>query len=389
MEKLPKKPVYLDYNATTPLDPEVIQAIFSCLSEKFGNPSCPHYFGREARTVLEHARSQVAYCLNCQPSEIVFTSGGTESNNYAIAGFALSNRERGNHIITSCIEHPAVTEVCRHLAGKGFDISFLPVDRSGRLDPSTVAEAITEKTILISVMHANNEVGTIQPLPEIAEIAARNSITFHTDAAQSIGKVDADVNLLGVDMLSIAGHKVYGPKGVGALYLRQGLELYPILQGAGQESGIRPGTENIPGIAGLGKACELAKMHLGKNQQHLAAMRDRLEKGLNRRVPDLVITGNFLHRLPNTSNACFKNVDKDFHDKLFKQIAASSGSACHSGERSVSPVLSAMGIPEEIALGAVRFSTGKFTSENEIDTALNIIENLCSKDKKACNKEYI
>ena len=379
--------MYLDYNATTPLDPEVCQTVFSCLSENFGNPSCPHYFGREARKILEHARSQVASCINCRPAEIVFTSGGTESNNYALAGFALSNRDRGNHIITSCIEHPAVTEVCRHLAGKGFDITFLPVDNSGRLDPSAVAEAITEKTILISIMHANNEVGTIQPLPEIAEIAARNNITFHTDAAQSIGKIDTDVKLLGVDMLSIAGHKIYGPKGIGALYIKQGLKLHPILQGAGQEGGIRPGTENIPGIAGLGEACELAKMQLGKNHQHLAAMRDRLEKGLNRQDPDVVITGNFLHRLPNTLNACFRNPDEDFHEKLFKLVAASSGSACHAGAKSISPVLSAMGIPEEVALGAVRFSTGKFTSEREIDTALNIIENLRSKDQNAFNQE--
>lgn len=372
------KPIYLDYNATTPMDPEVRQIMISCLEENFGNPSSAHYFGLEAKKTLESARSSVASLVNCKASEVMFTSGGTESNNYAIAGFALANRHKGNHIITSRVEHPAVTEVCNHLSRNGFEITFLPVDKTGRVDPQSVAEAVTERTILITIMHANNEVGTVQPLSEISKIAAQNNIVFHTDAAQSPGKIEVDVNKLGVDMLSIAGHKLYASKGIGALYVKQGIKLSHLLQGAGQENGERPGTENIPGIAGLGKACELAGLQLEKNHLHLATMRDRLEKGLLQINPGLTITGNPLHRLPNTLNVCFSRMNKDFQKNLFARVAASAGSACHSGASAISPVLRAMNVPEELARGAIRFSTGKYTTETEIDDSIAIIKQLLS-----------
>ena len=350
--------------------------MLSCLEENFGNPSSAHYYGNEAKTALESARSRIASCINCNPAEIVFTSGGTEANNYAIAGYALANRDKGNHIITSSIEHPAVTEVCKHLSKNGFEITCLPVDNTGRIDPESVADAVTSRTILITIMHANNEVGTVQPISEISEIAAQNNIVFHTDAAQSLGKIEVDVNQLGVGMLSIAGHKIYASKGVGALYVKQGIVLFSLLQGARQENGIRPGTENIPGIAGLGKACELAGLHLEKNPLHLAAMRDRLEKGLLQIKPGLTITGNPLFRLPNTLNVCFSRVNENFQKNLFTRVAASAGSACHSGATTISPVLKAMNIPEELARGAIRFSTGKYTTEKEIDDTLEIIKKI-------------
>lgn len=375
------RPVYLDYNATTPVDPEVRETMLSCLEESFGNPSSSHFYGIEAKKFLDTARLQVASLINCRPSEIVFTSGGTEANNYAVAGFALANRAKGNHIITSEIEHPAVTEVCRNLSRNGFDITYLPVDSTGRVTPRAVAESVTDRTILITIMHANNEVGTIQPLSEISKIAAENGIAFHTDAAQSPGKIGVDVEKLGVDMLSIAGHKIYASKGTGALYVKEGIGLFPILQGGGQENGMRPGTENIPGIAGLGKACEAAGRSLGENQAHLARMRDRLEEGLTRLFPNLRITGNPLHRLPNTLNVCFSGLGREFQEKLFARVAASAGSACHSGVHSISPVLRAMGVPEELARGAVRFSTGRFTTEAEIDTTLKIIEQLAGRNQ--------
>ncbi len=375
------RPVYLDYNATTPVDPEVREIMLSCLEENFGNPSSSHFYGIEAKKFLDTARLQVASLINCRPSEIVFTSGGTEANNYAVAGFALANRAKGNHIITSEIEHPAVTEVCGNLSRNGFDITYLPVDSTGRVTPRAVAESVTDRTILITIMHANNEVGTIQPLSEISKIAAENGIAFHTDAAQSPGKIGVDVEKLGVDMLSIAGHKIYASKGTGALYVKEGIGLFPILQGGGQENGMRPGTENIPGIAGLGKACEAAGRSLGENQAHLARMRDRLEEGLTRLFPNLRITGNPLHRLPNTLNVCFSGLGREFQEKLFARVAASAGSACHSGVHSISPVLRAMGVPEELARGAVRFSTGRFTTEAEIDTTLKIIEQLAGRNQ--------
>ena len=370
------KPIYLDYNATTPIDKEVKEAMLPYLNEHFGNPSSSHWYGIQTKKAIQKARKQVASILNCNAEEIIFTSGGTESNNFAIKGFAFANREKGNHIITSTIEHPAVIEVCKFLEKNGFDISYIPVDKYGIVNLSELEKAITFQTILITIMHANNEIGTIQLIKDISEIARKNEIIFHTDAAQSVGKIPTDVNELGVDLLSIAGHKFYAPKGVGALYIRNGLSIENIMHGAGQEKGIRPGTENILEIVGLGKACEIAKRDLEKNMNHMRAMRDKLHEMLIEKFPDLKLNGHPSNRLPNTLNICFKNVDEYFQLSLFLEIAASAGAACHSDVVTLSPVLQAMNVPLELAKGTIRFSTGKMTTEKEIEQAVKIIQNL-------------
>ena len=272
------KPIYLDYNATTPIDPEVAAAMLPYIREHFGNPSSSHWYGLEARKGVEKARGQVAALLNCSPAEIVFTSGGTESNNHAIKGAARAHRRRGNHIITSAFEHPAVTEVCEYLAADGFDITYVPVDTCGIINLDALEKAITERTILISVMHANNEAGTIQPVGEIARMARKRGILVHTDAAQSVGKLSVDVAELAVDLLTVAGHKLYAPKGIGALFVREGIELEKFMHGAGHEQGRRAGTENVIEIAGLGMACEAAKRDLAANMDRMKRTRDRLQE---------------------------------------------------------------------------------------------------------------
>ena len=282
------EPIYLDYNATTPIDPEVADAMIPFLKQKFGNPSSSHWFGIIARKALIKAREQVANMINCKPEEIVFTSGGTESNNYALRGYAFANRHNGNHIITSTIEHPAIIEVCKYLEKQDFKVTYIPVDRNGLVSVKSVQEAITKDTILISIMHANNEVGTIQPISEIAKVANEKGICLHTDAAQSLGKIPVDVSELNIDLLSITGHKVYAPKGVGALYVKQGTKLEKLILGARQENGCRAGTENILEIVGLGKACEIAKQNLSENYEHMKIMRDRLWNGLVDKIPDIV-----------------------------------------------------------------------------------------------------
>ena len=370
------KPIYLDYNATTPIDKEVKDAMLPYLNEYFGNPSSSHWYGIQAKKALENARLQISRLINCSPSEIIFTSGGTESNNFAIKGIAFTNREKGNHIITSTIEHPAVIEVCKFLEKNGFDVSYISVDKYGMVNLPELEKAITAQTILITIMHANNEVGTIQPIEEISEIARKNKIIFHTDAAQSVGKIPTDVNELGVDLLSIAGHKLYAPKGVGALYIRNGVHLENIMFGANQEQGLRPGTENILEIVGLGKACEIAGRDLAKNMKHMSAMRDTLHERLIEKFPDLKLNGHPKNRLPNTLNVCFKNVDEYFQLSLFLEIAASTGAACHSDVVTLSPVLQAMNVPPELAKGAIRLSTGKLTTEKEIKQVVKIIQNL-------------
>ncbi len=370
------KSIYLDYNATTPIDIEVKEAMLPYLNEHFGNPSSSHWYGTQTKKALENARLQIDGLINCSPNEIVFTSGGTESNNLAIKGFALKNREKGNHIITSTIEHPAVIEVCKFLEKNDFNISYIPVNKYGIVNLSELEKAITAQTILITIMHANNEVGTIQPIKEISEVARKNEIIFHTDAAQSVGKIPVDVNLLGVDMLSIAGHKMYAPKGVGTLYIRNGVHLENIMFGANQEQDIRPGTENILEIVGLGKACEIVGRDLAKNMSHMRKMRDKLHEMLIEIFPDLKLNGHPKNRLPNTLNVCFKNVDEYFQLSLFLEVAASTGAACHSDVTTLSPVLQAMNVLPELARGAIRFSTGKMTTEKEIKQAVDIIQNL-------------
>lgn len=369
-----KRPIYLDYNATTPHDPEVIEAMRPYLEEHFGNPSSSHWYGRKTREAVEKARSQVAALLNCAPGEIIFTSGGTESNNYAIRGIALARRSQGMHIITSQVEHPAVTVVCERLQREGFEITYLAVDEHGSVSVAALEKAIRPETILITLMHANNEVGTIQPVEEAARLAKSRGIVFHTDAAQSAGKIPADVNALSVDLLSIAGHKLYAPKGVGALYVRTGLVLDRLMDGAGQEGARRPGTENVLEVVGLGKACEIALRDLVTNRAQMQRTRDRLEGGLRERVPRLRVNGHPDNRLPNTLSASVHGVDANvLLAAIEEEIAASAGAACHSGQVHVSHVLLAMQVPEEWARGTLRFSTGRMTSEPDIDTAVAVV----------------
>jgi cysteine desulfurase len=376
-----EKPVYLDYNATTPIDPEVASAMLPYLQTHFGNPSSSYSIGRSNKEAVEKARAQVAGLINCQPEEIYFTSCATESNNLAIKGIAWANREKGRHIITSEIEHPAVTEVCKYLSSQGFEITYLPVDQYGRVNPEQIKGTIRPDTILITIMHANNEVGTIQPIQEIGAIARQNNIVFHTDASQSVGKIETDVDKLGVDLLTIAGHKLYAPKGVGALYIRKGTRIENLMHGGGQEKGIRPGTENVIHTVGLGKAFEVAMRDFKQNQNNMQFSRDRL---LNNLVSQL---GNQVHVnvdlencLPNTLSVAFENVSAHTLASFISgEVLISTGSACHSGETTISSVLQAMNIDFKTAAATVRISTGKHTTEEEIDFAVEALVNAVKK----------
>jgi cysteine desulfurase len=367
------RPIYLDYNATTPIDPEVAIAMQPYITDLFGNPSSSHHYGMQAKKAVEEARKQLAALLHCYPDEIIFTSGGTESNNYAIKGIAFQNRDKGNHIITSSIEHPAVTEVCHFLESQGFQVSYLPVDEYGILDPEEVVRAITPDTILITVMHANNEVGTIQPVEEIAKIARKNHIPFHTDAAQSVGKIKTDVREMGVDMLTVAGHKLYAPKGVGALYIRRGTKLQKLMHGASHEQNLRAGTENVPEIVGLGKAAEIALRDFDSNSLTMHQCRDLLFHRLKKELPDIRLNGHPDLRLPNTLSISFPGIQANILLDEISEIAASAGAACHTDQIDISRVLSAMNVPENYAMGTIRFSTGKQNTLQEIEAAEHII----------------
>lgn len=367
-------PVYLDYNATTPHDPEVIEAMRPFLETEFGNPSSSHWYGIVPKRAVEAARRQVAGLLNCDPLEIVFTSGGTESNNHAIMGIARALGNKGRHIITSEIEHPAVIEVCRFLEVFGFETTYLPVDGEAQVGLSHVEKAIRPDTILITIMHANNEVGTIQPIREISALARERGIVFHTDAAQSVGKIPTRVDELGVDLLSVAGHKVYAPKGVGALYVRSPLKPEKFCYGAGQERGRRAGTENVPGIVGLGKACEIAGRDLEENMKQMKRMRHRLHDGLSRDLSRMKLNGHPDQRLPNTLNLSFKSLEANrILEEIGLEVAASAGAACHSDSVEVSHVLEAMAVPTEWAKGTLRFSVGRMTTAEEIDSAVRVV----------------
>lgn len=366
-------PIYLDYNATTPIDPAVARAMLPYIHEHFGNPSSRHPYGLAAKDAVERARRQIAEMLHCTRNEIIFTSGGTESNNHAIKGTAYAQRDKGNHIITSAIEHPAVLEVCQYLEPLGFRITRLPVDRHGFVSPRQVEDAITPETILVTVMHANNEVGTIEPIAEIAAIAHRHGVAVHTDAAQSIGKIPVHVDELGVDLLSVAGHKLYAPKGIGALYVRSGVALEKFMHGAGHELNRRAGTENVIHVVGLGQACAMIHENLENYQEHMRAMRDRLEAGLRTRFPDLQVNGHPSLRLPNTSSVSFRGLKADDILSRLEDVAASAGAACHSDAVVVSGVLQAMAVPLEYAMGTIRFSVGRTTSAEEIDRAVERI----------------
>jgi cysteine desulfurase len=369
-----EKPIYLDYNATTPHDPEVIAAMRPFFEEEFGNPSSSHFYGSKPKQAVIKAREQIASLINCRPEEMIFTSGGTESNNFAIKGIAQSLRHKGNHIITTQIEHPAVLEVCNFLQTTGFEITYLAVDEFGLVSAADVAAAIKKETILISVMHANNEVGTVEPITEITQLAKKHDIAFHTDAAQSVGKIPVDVNQLGVDLLSIAGHKVYAPKGVGALYIRQGLAPTKLMHGAGQEMAVRAGTENVLEIVGLGTACEIAQRDLGKNLKHLQAMRDRLYEGIKKGCDQIKLNGHPQQRLPNTLSISFLGLEANrILDAIGSEVAASAGAACHSDTVQISDVLTAMNVPLDWAKGTLRLTTGRMTTAADIDKAVQVI----------------
>jgi cysteine desulfurase len=344
------------------------------LTGAYGNPSSVHWAGTPAREAVEKARFQVASLLRCNAKEVVFTSGGTEANNLAIKGlfFRKETSRRRPHVITSQIEHPAVLEPCRFIRRIGADVTSVAVDRFGRVDPDDIRCAIRPETILVSVMHANNEVGTIQPVDQISQLCRERGVVFHTDAAQTVGKILIDVNSLGVDLLAVAGHKLYGPKGVGALFIRNGHQLEPLLHGAGHESGQRAGTENVLEIVGLGAACEVAKQWI--DDVRITRLRDRFWEGLQERFGDrVVLNGHPVHRLPNTLNVSFRGHVGTKLLAMIPDVAASTGSACHAGSTEMSPVLKAMGVPDEVGAGAVRFSLGRTTTPAEIETALEAL----------------
>jgi cysteine desulfurase len=365
------KPIYFDYNATTPVDPAVAELICHELKADFGNPSSAHAYGKAAHQAIDEARAQVANVIGAKPDEIIFTSGGTEASNHAIKGLAFAKQQARPHIIISSVEHPATVKPCEFLNKHlGCKVTTIPVDRHGMIDPDDVLKAIKPDTCLISIMHANNEVGTIQPIRAVADIAQARGIPIHTDAAQSLGKIPVNVYELGVDLLSIAGHKLYAPKGVGALFVRRGIQLEALMHGAGHESGRRAGTENTPYLVGLGKACALATDNLPEAHNRLQKLRDLLWKQLQEGLGDrVVLNGHPTERLPNTLNVSFLgHVGADLL-RAIPEIAASTGSACHEGQVHLSPVLQAMGVSAEAGKGAVRLSIGRFTTDDEVSQA--------------------
>jgi len=365
--------IYLDHNATTPVDPAVLEAMIPYFSSDFGNASSIHTFGQRARAAVETAREQVAALINARPQEIVFTSGGTESDNHAIFGVTASSGSA--HIITSSIEHEAVLNSCQALEKLGVAVTYLGVSSVGLLDLDDLRKAIRPETILITVMHANNELGTIQPLAEIGRIAAEHDIYFHTDAVQAVGKISADVGALQLDLLSLSGHKLYAPKGIGAIYIKGGTRLRQLLFGGHHQRGFRPGTENVAGIVGLGKAAELARTSLAEDTAHVAALRDRLEQGLLARVPDTRANAAGAPRTPNTSNITFSGIEGEalIIALDLKGLACSTGAACSSGAVEPSHVLTAIGLPGSQARASIRFSLGRNTTAAEIDAALEIV----------------
>ncbi|MEI6874701.1 MAG: selenide, water dikinase SelD, partial [Spirochaetota bacterium] len=364
-----EKPIYLDYNATTPLDPAVAAAMRPFLEGGFGNPSSTHWYGTEAKRAVEEARAKVARLIGARPEDLIFTSGGSEANNYALKGAAYSLRDRGRHIIASAVEHPAVLEVLHWLESQGFRTTLLPVDRFGLVDPAELEKVIAPDTILVSVMHANNEVGTIEPIRALADIAHRHGLLLHCDAAQSVGKIAVDVGELGVDLLSIAGHKLYAPKGIGALYIRPGLRLEKLIHGAGHERGLRAGTENVLEIVGLGEAADLASGEMAERSAKARELRDLLEALLVAALPDSRVNGHPEKRLPNTLSLGFPGIEADTLLSELGGIAASAGAACHAESVELSTTLKAMAVPLEYAMGTIRFSTGKFLSRADIERA--------------------
>lgn len=367
--------IYIDHNSTTPLHPDVLEAMLPYYRDDFGNASSVHYFGRQARQAVEEARRKVASLIGADGDEVIFTSGGSESDNLAIRGAAYQLRHKGNHIITSSVEHLAVLAPCKRLEKEGFRVTYLPVDPYGVVDIDALKQAITKETILISVMTANNEVGTIQPIAEVGKIAKENRILFHTDAIQAAGKIEVDVNILGVDMLSLSAHKIYGPKGVGALYLRKRTRIEPLILGGHHEKNLRAGTENVAGIAGFGKAAEIALSEMEYQSRTLMALRDMLYEGLLKNIDDIKLNGHPTQRLPNTLNVSFEYLEGEsiILSLDLEGIAVSTGSACTSGSLEPSHVLLAMGVRPQTSQGSIRFSLGRVNTEEDIDYVIRIL----------------
>lgn len=367
----PKLPIYMDCHATTPVDPRVFEAMAPYFCQQFGNPaSRTHVFGQRALEAVEMARREVALLIGATPQEIIFTSGATESNNLALLGVAEAYSAKGNHIVTCVTEHPAVLDPCRMLASRGFDVTVLPVGRDGRVDPAQLEAALTPQTILVSIMSANNEIGVLQPLREIGEIAARHGVLFHSDAAQMCGKLPIDVGALGIHLLSISGHKMYGPKGVGALYVRRReprVLLVEQIHGGGQERGLRSGTLNVTGIVGLGKACEIARSEMSGESKRTASLRDRLLELLQGELSAITVNGSLEHRLPNNLNVSFEGVEGETLLMSLRDVAVSSGSACSSASQEASHVLKALGLAPELVHSSIRFGLGRFTTLEEVE----------------------
>jgi cysteine desulfurase len=373
--------IYLDHAATTPTRPEVVKAMLPCFTDAFGNPSSIYSYGQEARRAVEEARTKVAELIGSRSEEIIFTSGGTEADNFALKGVAYANEHKGNHIITTSIEHHAVLEVCKFLERRGFRITCLPVDKYGLVNPDDVRKAITDKTILISVMHANNEVGTIEPVEEIGRIAKEAGIYFHTDAVQTVGHIPVNVAELKVDLLSISAHKLYGPKGAGALYVRKGTKLVPLMHGGEQEKRRRAGTENVPAIVGLGTAVELAGQEMGKEAERLSYLRDKLIKGLVEKIDHIRLNGHPTRRLPNNVNVSVDFVEGEsmLLNLDLEGICASTGSACSSASLEPSHVLLALGLSPEQAHGSLRFTMGRENTEADVERVLEVLPGIVSR----------
>jgi cysteine desulfurase len=367
--------IYLDYNATTPIAPAVQESMLPFLAEHFGNPSSNHALGRACHEAVEDARHRVARLLGAGRDEVVFTSGGTESNNLAIKGVLLRYAPAaGGHLIVSAVEHPAVIEPAKYLESLGYELTIVGCDDQGTVDPGAVDAAIRPDTVLVSVMHANNEIGTVQPIRTIAEVCHARGVLLHTDAAQSTGKIPTRVRELGVDLMSVAGHKMYAPKGIGALYVRRGIPLEPVLHGAGHEGGLRAGTENVPHIVALGHAATLAEKSLAGSSDHLASLRDRLQQRLSEGVGDgLIVNAAHAQRLPNTLSVNFPHVSGGALLQRIPELCASTGAACHSGSENLSPTLAAIGLTPEISRGTVRFSVGWYTTDEEVDRAASLL----------------
>ncbi len=373
-----KLPIYMDYNATTPMDPRVVEAMMPYMTTKFGNAaSRNHSFGWEAEEGVEHAREQVAAAINASSKEIIWTSGATESNNIAIKGVANMYKDKGNHIISQVIEHKAVIDPCKYLEQNGFEVTFLPVDKHGMVSADQVREAMTDKTILVSLMHGNNEIGSINPIKDIGRLCKERGVLFHTDCCQTFAKIPIDVEDMGIDLLSASGHKIYGPKGVGALYVRRKkprVRCEPIVHGGGHERGMRSGTMNVPGIVGMGKAAELCVQNQAEEIAKITRMRNRLKDGLFNRLDEIFLNGHPTQRIPNNLNISFLYVEGESLMMGFSDIAVSSGSACTSASLEPSYVLKALGLGDDLAHSSIRFSIGRFTTEEEIDYT---IERVC------------